>query len=196
MSATAKKHGTAEAARKAAVHRFHLEYRRPWMIFYPTAVAFLLLNYLAFCTTADEAGTSRVLPDYIASYAASRAYMREAAASGTAPSESAALNALLWFEENVMGFLFQLGVRLFRSLFGIQAVCVGAWLVHFFELGMSSRICFSCNATAGTTALYMLCTTLAGFAQLVPQTAARDAWLAKVRETANDASTPVSKKEK
>ncbi|KPI89029.1 hypothetical protein ABL78_1842 [Leptomonas seymouri] len=167
----------------AAAKRSRLEYRRPWIVFYPTAVLFLLLNYLAFWTKTNETGTERLLPDYVASYAASRVYMREAAATGKSPSESVVFNTILFFEEDVMNFFFQLGLRWFRSLFGIQVVCVGAWLIHLFELGMCARICFSCSATLCTTALYVLCTTLAGFAQLVPLISARDAWLAKVKKT-------------
>lgn len=181
----------AEEAKKAAAKRFRLEYRRPWLIFYPAAASFIVLNYLAFCTTTDEAGTTRLLPGYIVSYAETR---------GTTSFESVMCNVLLFFEEKVMGSLYQLGVLLFRSLFGIQMVCVGAWLIHFFEIGMCARICFSCNATAGTTALSLLCTTLAGFAQLVPLTSSRDAWVAKVKkaasEEASDTAAQKSKKAK
>ncbi|KPA78244.1 hypothetical protein ABB37_06398 [Leptomonas pyrrhocoris] len=182
--AVASEEGEGETNR-AVAPRHRLEYRRPWNIFYPVAAMFLLLNYLAFGTTTDESGTTRLLPEYVA--------------AGKASSRSAIFTALLFFEERVMGFLFQLGLRWFQSLFGIQVVCIVGWLIHFFELGMCTRICISCNATPGTTALYMLCTTMAGFAQLVPLTAARNAWVSKTKSAGEAASGPAaqgSKKKK
>lgn len=186
-------------ASAGTARRPRLAYHAPLTMFYPTALLFILVNYLAFGTTTDESGTERLLPPYLASYATSRDYMREAAASGTSPTESLVLNALLFFEEYVMGFLFNFGTHIFQSLFGIQVVCIVAWMIHLFEMGMCSRICVACNATLPVAALYMLCTSLGGFAQLVPLTAARNAWLAEVKGgevAADDAPAAESKKRK
>lgn len=160
----------SSTAGKPPVHR--LKYRKPWIVFFPTAVAFILLNYLVASTETDETGKWRILPEYVTSAAEERD-------NALRDFEEPPVNYLLTFEADVMGFLFRTGCLLFGGLGGIQLVLLAAWLVHLYELGVCVRICRECNASALITIRYCICTLAAGFAQLIPLRKAREAYLAE-----------------
>lgn len=188
-----KSSGGAPAAAAAteldsATHQRRLPYRRPLPVFLPVVLLFVLLNYLAFGEELDATGEHLVLPAYVHGLVTRHFVERMEAATGDAPEQPLPFNVFLFFEEKVMGSLFQLGRLCFRSHFGVQIVTVGAWLIHAFELGVCFRICWSCNAAPLVALRYMLCTAVAGFAQLSPLMKARDAWVTEVRASAAGAA--------
>ncbi|CBZ33921.1 hypothetical protein, conserved [Leishmania donovani] len=190
--------GTPAAAAAEAVQSSsrsdRLPYRHPLRLYLPVVIAFVLLNNLAFRVEVDATGKNLVLPEYVRAIAMERYALRRAMAAGQVPTEPIPFNAFLFFEESVMGALLQAGLFLFRSLSGIQAVCVLAWLIHLFELGVCFRICWSCNASFAVTLRYMFCTCVGGFTQLSPLIKARDAWVEEMRATAAVTAAPQSKK--
>ncbi|KAK7200105.1 hypothetical protein NESM_000060400 [Novymonas esmeraldas] len=181
----------AAAALQSTSTTARLPYRRPLRIFIPTVMLFVLMNYLAFNTEVDESGTTLVLPEYVREPAMQRYRQRSEAA--TTSSAAASLrplpfHAALFFEETVMGTLFQVGRVVFRSHTGIQIACVIAWFAHFFELGVCFRICWSCNASLPVTLRYLFCVAVGGITQLSPLLKARDAWVTEVRASAAGAA--------
>lgn len=171
-----------------------LPYRHPWRLYLPVAIMFALLNNLAFRVEVDATGKTLVLPEYVRAVAMERYALRRSMAAGQAPTERIPFNAFLFFEEDVMGTLLQAGLFLFGSHSGIQAVCVLAWLIHLFELGVCFRICWSCNASFLVTLRYMFCTCAGGFTQLSPLIKARDVWVEEMRATAAVRAVPRSRK--
>ncbi|CAJ1025070.1 putative Domain (DUF4499) [Leishmania utingensis] len=163
--------------------RHRLPYRRPLPPFLPLVFLFLLFNYLAFAVEVDDKEGVVLLPEYVRGIARKRDALRQAAAAGQVLTEPIPFSVFLFLEESVMGTLFQVGRFLFRSHFGIQVVCVLAWLVHLFELGVCFRICWSCNASFLVALRYMYCTSVGGFTQLSPLIQARDAWVREMRAT-------------
>ncbi|KAG5502440.1 hypothetical protein JIQ42_05317 [Leishmania sp. Namibia] len=174
---------TAEAIQSPSRNN-RLPYRRPLIVFFPVVILFVLFNYLAFGVEVDDKGESLVLPAYVQGVAMQRDAVRKAVAAGQVLAKPVPFNAFLFFEESVMGTLFQVCRFLCRSIFGIRVVCTLAWLIHFFELGVCFRICCSCNASFPVMLLYMSCTCVGGFAQLSPLIKARDTWVRELRATA------------
>ncbi|KAG5505739.1 hypothetical protein JKF63_05075 [Porcisia hertigi] len=171
---------TAETIQLASkTNRF--PYTRPTIFFLPTVILVMLFTYLAVGVEVDASGEHLVLPDYVRDAA-----MHRDMAAGRNSTEPIPFNAFLFFEESIMGLMFRLGLLVFGGLPGVRVACTIAWLIHFYELGVSFRICRSSNASVPVTACYMCCTFLGGLTQLLPLRKARDAWMNKVRATATN----------
>lgn len=151
-------------------------YARPMKPFLPIVLAFIMLNYLVASTETDASGRHRILPEYVEQMAQELVYARrQAEASGTA---APAAPVALYFEETIMGFVFNLGLLIFRSFQAVQALLIVTWIVHCYELGVCVKICRQCNTGPVATARFLFCTAVSGFAQLGLMLKARDAFLA------------------
>lgn len=167
MVGSSVKSSRAPSSKAASTSR-PFQYRRPWNCFFPTVVLFLLLNYLSFGTEVNAAGDGLVLPSYVQAAAVKRKEALEALASGQPGARPAPFHFFLFIEQDVMGAMFYLGRLLFRGMRGIQGVCIGAWIIHAFEVGACLRVCLAHRAPILTTLRYVVATALSGFAQLMP----------------------------
>ncbi|ORC89472.1 uncharacterized protein TM35_000122470 [Trypanosoma theileri] len=143
-----------------------LRYRPPWLVFIPTCIAFLLLNYLAWGVTPNAEGTDLLpSPTVLA--------MRAEKEMGY----SERFNLRLFIEDDLMRHLFYLS-RYFGGMDGVRVIWLLAWLIHCMEIGIAVRVCVACRAPVVVFILYILLTALGGVSQLSPLLAARDAYRA------------------
>ncbi|KAF8304496.1 putative protein of unknown function (DUF4499) [Trypanosoma cruzi] len=153
-----------------------LKYRMPRMTFAPMFLLFFLLNYLAWFTTVNEAGTDLVMSPYVATLKARKAHALR--------NEEYPFDMQLFFEDVVLRNLFRLS-QLFGGMKGVRLIWCFAWLVHCMELGIAFRICFSCRARTAVFAVYCLFTVAGGLTQLLPLIEARDAYLSLLQKKKN-----------
>nr|CCC93348.1 conserved hypothetical protein [Trypanosoma congolense IL3000] len=139
-----------------------LPYRRPWSLFAPTLLCFILFNYFAFGTTINDDGTDIVPTRLI---------------SGGAASVFRAARVLL--ENHLIRNMFIVSRFFFHGIGGIRVVCMAAWLLHCIEAVVAAWVCSRCGADRRTFGLYVVMTLFGGVTQLGPLLEAQRTYLGK-----------------
>lgn len=145
-----------------------LSYVRPWRAVYIVIPFFILLNYLAFVAinrTENEAYWE-AYPPYLERLEELRLIASQQGLWYDSPL--ALLCAFVFYFELGISVIAQLSsFILFRKLF-VWHLCSICWAVHFYEVGITLRMCRNANATWQTILKYMLVTLFAGICQLNP----------------------------
>lgn len=166
---------------------YQFRYRPPWTSYAPTVFLVFILNYMAFTSVpSPEDKRVRLTPKYLSQY-----YDHlQTTKTGDDVSDNFLVRYPFLFpicqfwEAVIIDNFYRLGIFIFRDLSHVYTLTLVVWLIHFFELGICMRVCFSCHVSPLKTFLYALCTATGGVGQLVPLLNERDYYLTQHPEIA------------
>ncbi|KAH9597677.1 hypothetical protein LSM04_007064 [Trypanosoma melophagium] len=168
-----------------------LPYRKPWLVFLPTCIAFLLLNYLAWGTTVNADGTDLLPSPTVLALRAER----ELSGYNNNNNNNNAFSLRLFLEDDLLRHLFYIS-RYFGGMDAVRVIWLLACLIHCAELGIAVRVCAACRAVPLVWALYLILTALGGVSQLAPLLAARDAYMTAMQGNDNNNSNDSNSEKK
>lgn len=145
-----------------------LSYVHPWRAVYIVIPFFLLLNYLAFFAIhrTEEEAYWEVYPPYLERLEQFRLTVNRQGLWYDSPLTL--LCVLVFYLEKGISVIAQFSSFIFVRKLIIWHLCSFCWAIHFYEVGITVRMCRNANATWSTTLRYALITIFSGVCQLSP----------------------------